>query len=127
MIEFKCRHCGKFLKLPQSYAGQTAECPACLQTVHVPGKPLPKAPAHAPRSSTPQMRLCVDCGKSFPTSQIMEHSGQWVCFDCYHSRKPIKLKKIKKRKKGRKRRIVLWLLLLAAVGAGAWALWTYVL
>ena len=127
MIEFKCRHCGKFLKLPQSHAGKTTECPACLRTIQVPGSALPEAPAHAPRSSAPELRLCVDCGKSFPTSQIMEHTGQFVCFECYHSRKPIKLKKIKKRKRGRKRKVVLWLLLLAANGVGVWALVTSVL
>lgn len=123
MIEFKCRHCGKFLKLPQSYAGKTTECPGCLRPVPVPGAPPPKAPTHAPRSSTPEMHLCVDCGRSVPTSQIMEHTGQFVCYDCYHARKPIVLKPRKKRKKGRKRKIALWLLLLAAVGAGLWALW----
>ena len=27
MVEFRCPGCGKNLKLPQSYAGQTTECP----------------------------------------------------------------------------------------------------
>ena len=126
MIEFKCQACGKFLKLPHSYAGKTTECPGCRQTVHVPGAAPEKPPSHAPRSTRPAMQLCVDCGGGFPSGQMLEHTGQLVCTDCYHKRKPVVLKPRKKRKPICKRKLLLYLLIAAAVTAAAWALWHFV-
>ncbi len=133
MIEFKCPTCSKFLRLPHSYAGKQTECPGCLKQVTVPGGPAPAAPGTPPatpgraKHTTPARSLCVDCGQAFPTGQLMEHTGQLVCTDCYHKRKPIVLKPRKRRGKGRRRKVVLLILLVLAAAAGAWAVWHYVI
>jgi len=127
MIEFKCQICGKFLKLPHSYAGKTTECPGCRRRIPVPGAAPAEPPAHAPRPkvSAGTMQLCVDCGRSFPAHQIMEHNGQAVCTDCFHKRKPVVLKYPKKRTK--KRKWVLRLLILALLATVAYAVWHFFL
>jgi DNA-directed RNA polymerase subunit RPC12/RpoP len=125
MIEFRCHVCGKFLKLPQSYAGQTTECPGCRKTVHVPGAPPAAGPAQRPKPTPAAMQLCVDCGGSFPTGQMMQQNGQFLCTECFHQRKPIVLKYRKKR--SRKVKMLFWLAVVAALGVGAWALWRFVL
>jgi DNA-directed RNA polymerase subunit RPC12/RpoP len=123
MIEFKCHACGKFLKLPHSYAGKTTECPGCLTVTRVPGTPPAKPPARAPRSSTPSRQLCVDCGGSFPAGEMLEHNGQAVCTDCYYKRKPVVLKYPKKT--SRKRKLLGWLLIVAAAAVAAGAVWYF--
>ena len=127
MIEFKCHTCGKFLKLPHSYAGKTTECPGCRKTLHVPGAPSAEPPARAPKPkiSANQRRLCVDCGEAFPAHQMMVHDGQAVCDDCFHKRKPVVLKYKKKMSKKRKR--LLHLLILLAAAVVAWAVWYFLL
>jgi|GEM_PF-2316534 len=88
MIEFKCSHCGKGLKLPHSYAGKTTSCPTCLRPVVVPGTPAEAAPTPLrpkPRAAGPT--LCVDCGRTISAAEAMEHDGQTVCGDCFHKRK----------------------------------------
>jgi hypothetical protein len=116
MIEFKCE-CGKFLKLPHSYAGKQTQCPACLKTLRVPGAP-PEGPAPTrPKRSRPGRSLCVDCGQAFATGQMLEHTGQLVCTVCYHKRKPVELKYPKKR--SRKFKLLLWLGIVVVLAAGA--------
>ena len=88
MIEFKCPICSKFLKLPHSFAGKPTQCPGCMKTVMVPGALQSSQPAaRAPKSSAPDMQLCVDCGQSFSTTEMMQHDSQAVCYTCYHKRK----------------------------------------
>ena len=123
MIEFKCPVCGKFLRLPHSYAGKTTECPGCLKTTRVPGAPAASTPAGPPKSSQPAMQLCVECGGSFPTGQLHMHTGQLVCTECFHKRKPVELRY--PRKRSRKRKVVLWLLIAAAIAAAALAVWYF--
>jgi DNA-directed RNA polymerase subunit RPC12/RpoP len=124
MIEFKCHACGKFLKLPHSYAGKTTECPACLTVTRVPGAPPAAAPARAPKSSAPSHQLCVDCGGSFSTGEMMQHNGQAVCTECYYKRRPVVLKYPKKT--SRKRKLLIRLLIVAAVALAVGAVWYFV-
>jgi phage FluMu protein Com len=123
MIEVRCPHCGKYLKRPQSYAGKMAECPSCLRMVQMPGEArVEAATPRRPKSSVPARQLCVDCGGSFATGEMLEHNGQMVCTDCFYQRKPVVLKT--RTKRGRKRKILLWLLILLAVAAAvAAAVW----
>jgi len=127
MIEFKCQYCGKFLKLPQSYAGRTTECPACLKTIQVPGSPVGgspgQPPARVPNPSSPALQLCVDCGRSFPAGQMMRHEGQAVCTDCFYKRKPVKLVYRDKTKARRWKRLA-WLgLAIVLLAMGGWLVW----
>ena len=123
MIEVRCPHCGKFLKRPQSFAGKTVECPGCMRTVQMPGTPAGEGPApRQPKPSAPQQQLCVDCGGSFPTGQMLQHNGQMVCTDCFYQRKPVVLKYRKKRR--RKFKVLVWLgVLLAIAGAVLVLVW----
>lgn len=125
MIEFKCPTCGKYLKLPHSYAGKTAQCPGCLDRVPVPGGQADRPAPTRPKAAAPSQQLCVDCGGSFSTGDMLEHSGQLVCTDCYYKRKPVVLKYKKKRSK--KRKFLLFVLILAAIGGAAWAGWYFFL
>ena len=124
MIECKCQACGKFLKLPQSYAGKMTECPACRKPTRVPGSSAEPAPVHAPKSTTPDRQLCVDCGGAFPSHQMMEHTGQMVCTGCYHKRKPVVLKYKKKRSK--KRKWLVRLLILIVLIVIVWLAWGWI-
>lgn len=116
MIEFKCP-CGKYLKLPHSYAGKETQCPGCLRTLTVPGAREDKPAPAAPKGSTPKMLLCVDCGGSFPSGDTLLHNGQVVCTNCFQKRKPVVLKYRKKR--SRKFKVLLWCGIIAAVCAAA--------
>ena len=123
MIEFKCDRCGRFIRLPQSHAGQTTECPGCRAMVQVPGSAPAAPPARAPKSSGGGMQLCVDCGGSFPASQMMRHEGQAVCTDCFYKRKPVELKYPDKAKARRRRRLLWAALIVLLAAAGAWLVW----
>ena len=127
MIEFKCQVCAKFLKMPQSFAGQMIDCPACRQPTRVPGASGPEASPLAPKPTGPERMLCVDCGKGFPAGQMLTHNGQAVCTDCYHLRKPVELKPRPRKKKSRKRRIVIVAAVIIAVALVAWAVVHWVL
>jgi len=125
MIEFKCQVCAKFLKMPQSFAGQMIDCPACRKPTRVPGAPGSETSPIAPKPTGPDRKLCVDCGKGFPAGQMLVHNGQAVCTDCHHLRKAADLKPKPKprprRKKSRKRTVVIIAAILAAAALGAWA------
>jgi DNA-directed RNA polymerase subunit RPC12/RpoP len=121
MIEFKCQVCGKFLKMPQSFAGQMIDCPTCRKPTRVPGAPGAETSPIAPKPTGPDRKLCVDCGKGFPAGQMLVHNGQAVCTDCYHLRKPVELKPRPRRKKSRKRTVVIIAAIIAAAALGAWA------
>jgi len=41
MITFKCLHCGASLTVPASLAGQTENCPSCMETTAVPSAKVP--------------------------------------------------------------------------------------
>jgi DNA-directed RNA polymerase subunit RPC12/RpoP len=125
MIEFKCQVCGKFLKMPQSFAGQTIDCPTCRKPTRVPGAPGPGTSPLAPKPAGPDRKLCVDCGKAFPAGQMLTHNGQAVCTDCYHLRKPVTLKPRPRRKAARKRAVVIIAAIIAAVVVGAVACYLY--
>lgn len=113
MIEFKCE-CGKYLKLPHSYAGQQTQCPACLRTVQVPDAAPAKAPAALARAVGQVQSLCVDCGGTFPTSQLLTHNGQAVCMACYEVRKRTPPPKPPRPRKKR-RRTLRWVILIGGV------------
>lgn len=124
MIEFKCQVCGRFLKRPQSFAGQMVNCPTCLKPTRVPGTPAAAPPPGAPKPTGPDRMLCVDCGKSFPAGQMMTHNGQAVCTDCYHLRKPVVLKP--RRKKSRKRRALVIIAIIAIAALAVWGIFRWV-
>lgn len=86
MIEFKCPHCAKPLKLPHSYAGNTTSCPSCLRSVAVPGGPAEVVPASASKPRAARQQLCVDCGATITAADAMTHVGQTVCTECYRRR-----------------------------------------
>ena len=121
MIEFKCQVCGKFLKMPQSFAGQMIDCPTCLKPTRVPEAAGSAAWPLAPKPTGPDRRLCVDCGKAFPAWQMLTHNGQAVCTDCYNLRKNLKLKPRPRPKKSRKRTIVIIATIIAVAAACALA------
>jgi len=123
MIEFKCHSCGKFMKLPQSYAGRTTECPGCRKIVQVPGSAPVEPPVRAPKSSGASMQLCVDCGQSFPANQMMQSVGQAVCADCFYKRKPVKLKYPDKKKARRRKRLLRLAGLIVLLAAAGWLIW----
>ena len=122
MIEFKCQGCGRFLKRPQSFAGQTINCPTCLKPTRVPGTPAAAPPPGAPKPTGPDRMLCVDCGKGFPAGQMMTHNGQAVCTECYNLRKPVVLKP-RKKKSPRRRKILIGLAVLLVAAAAVYFLW----
>ena len=126
MIELKCPNCGRFLKMPQSFAGQNTTCPTCLKSVRVPGSAGPASTPTAPKPTGPAKKLCVDCGKAFPAGQMLTHNGQAVCTDCYHLRKPVVLKP-RKKKNPRRRKIIVLVVVVAAVAVGGWAILRWVL
>lgn len=104
IIEFRCPHCGKVLRSPETKAGITANCPGCGEPVTVPDQgtatavespavPSPAAPATHPCpmcGETIEVRApqCPFCGESFgaePGSGLSEdreweYGGFWLRF-----------------------------------------------
>ncbi len=140
MIEFKCPYCAKPLKLPHSYAGRAASCPACLRSVSVPGGPAETVPASASKPRIARQQLCVDCGRTVSSADAMEHDGQVVCTPCHHLREgateanagiaakakaamAAKAKRAAKATPGRRRKRILWTIILAAVALTGVIVW----
>ena len=117
MIEFRCQACGKPLKLPHSFAGKTTTCTACGRMLAVPGLAAGGAAPQPPKPSAAAMQLCVDCGGSFPTGQMMSDAGQLVCTSCFYKRPPaVQLPARSAKTKGKRRKVLFWCAVAVAAG-----------
>jgi hypothetical protein len=101
-----------------------------MKTVMIPGSPVADQPApRAPKSGAPGMQLCVDCGNSFATTEMMQHDTQAVCYSCYHKRKSsveadaAARASAPARKAGKRRKILLLVIAAVVLAAAAVAAW----
>ncbi len=72
-IEFRCPECGRLLRTPDDSAGRTAQCPACANTMAIPGPeeagppPFQQPPAaDAERDVNPYASPAVDAAPETP-------------------------------------------------------------
>ncbi|MHC4083760.1 MAG: TFIIB-type zinc ribbon-containing protein [Planctomycetota bacterium] len=77
MIEFKCSHCGRSIRVRDDYAGKRGKCPSCGQVIQIPGAPIAGS-----QKQTAKIRFsCENCGQGFKVSS--KHAGKQVkCSQC---------------------------------------------